>query len=193
MAKAIEAVQEEEVAKIVEATGNNQEQVLSFEEGIKSLLSNGGIRRNNLTVKNVNIQDKGTYTQVSLTLVPKVDGYISDPETGEFKLSKTDVIFTSSFAIAGTFKQDGELAVLANGIVSKPGNINYLINGGTVDIIQLHVPAETEYINPFSTNQTPVTWDHDVIINHCVKFTLGKAGKVVLDRLADQVAASFIE
>lgn len=182
-------VQEQEIDVLASVEGT--ESVLSFDAAIKKLITDGGVRRNNLTIKNVKVTDKNSYTQVSLSLVPKVDGFIAD-ENDVFSKGKTDVIFTSSFAISGTFKQDSELSILANGIVSKPETINYLVNGGTVDIIQLEVPAGVEYINPFSSNSSPVTFDHDVIINHCVKFTLGKGGKIVLDRLADRVAEAFL-
>lgn len=181
--------QEQELEVVAENQGT--ESTLDFDSAIKMLIAKGGVRKNNLKIKNVTVTDKGKYTQVSLSLVPTVDGYIAG-DNGEFVLGQTDLVFTSSFAIAGTFKQDGDLAALANGIINKPETINYLVNGGTVDIIQLKVAANEEYINPFSTNPTPAKFDHDTIINHCVKFTLGKGGKVILDRIADQVAASFL-
>ena len=55
-----------------------------------------------------------------------------------------------------------------------------------MDVVQEDVTAGQEYINPFSTRSDvePQVFQHDTIINHVVKFKLGKTGKDMSNTLA---------
>lgn len=177
----------EEVASTQQSNGE-----LTYEQIIKKCIASGWVRKNNLKVKNVNITEKDEYSMVSFTVIPPVRGYVVDEETGEYKEGLVNTIYSSSFAIAGCMKENEDLAWLANTIVEKPKSANAFFNGGTIDIMQLDVPAGTEFVNPFASNAEPTTFDHDTIISIIVNVKLGKNGDKLVDAMRAQLAASLM-
>lgn len=159
----------------------NQEnvQVSNYSTIIKTLVNNGAKRINALKIKNVNVSEETNYVRVSLTLTAPIPAYIRNEETGKFELGYSNVLFTSLYAISGALKEDEELGWMGNALLSNPNALNLILNGGTVDIIQQNVAENSEYINPFSFSDSAKTtiYDHDTIINHCIRFKLGKTGK----------------
>ena len=82
-----------------------------------------------------------------------------------------------------------ELSWMGNALVENPQVLNLILNGSTVDIIQQEISAGTEFTNPFSTRSDAdvQVYDHDIILNHCIKFKLGKTGEKMADKLADKL------
>lgn len=156
---------------------------------IKSLVKKGCKRLNNCKIKNVNFTEKDNYTMVSLTLTNPIKGYVSNDNGITYELGQTTTVFTSLYAISGALKEDEDLAWLGNALLNKPDALNLILNGGTVDIIQQDIPSGTEFTNPFSTSTSPETqvYDHDIILNHCIKFSLGKTGEKMADKLAEKL------
>ena len=156
---------------------------------VKSLVQKGCKRLNNCKIKNVNFTEKDNYTMVSLTLTNPIKGYVSNDNGMTYELGQTNVIFTSLYAISGALKEDEELAWLGNALLNKPEALNLILNGSNVDIIQQEIPSGEEFTNPFSTSANPETqvYDHDIILNHCIKFTLGKTGEKMADKLAEKL------
>lgn len=181
-------------------TMQNEEQNVQFEaktsdysNKVKELIANGSKRINGVKVKNVNFTDMSEqgkdYTMVSFTLCNKVEGFIMDNETGDYKEGLTNIIYTSLYAIVGAIKEDEELAWLGNHLLNNPQILPILFAGSYIDLIQTKINAGENYSNPFSTkeNSTPQVFDHDVIINNIIKFNLGKSGKMATSRLMDKL------
>lgn len=162
---------------------------VSYANTLKKLLTDGCKRINGIRVKNVNVTEKDNYTMVSLSLGTYIDGFISKDNGLTYERGNANVLFTSTFAIAGAMKEDEDMAWMANAINAHPEALTLILNGGTVDIIQQEVPAGTEYINPFTTrtDAEPSVYDHDIIINYIVGFHLGKTGLRMADKLADKI------
>lgn len=166
-----------------------------FKKIVRDLLKEKDCKRfSGLKVKNVTLTDKDTYIRATLTLMSKVPGFVavndeSGNPTGEYKQGLTNLIYTSHFAIAGILKNDEENAWLGNYIVNHPQGIAPLITGATIDVIQQFVPADTEYVNPFTTREysEPIVNDHDMIIYHIVGLTLGKSGVKFADKMMEKV------
>ena len=148
----------------------------TYQEAIKTLLASGAKKITGLKVKNVNFTEKDNYDMVSFTLSSKIKGL-------------TNIIFSSTYAIAGAMKEDEELSWMANYLIEHPKALPIIFNGATIDIIQKEVKEGEEYKNVFSTrdNVDPVTFDHAVIINNIIKFKLGKAGQIGASRLMDKM------
>lgn len=173
---------------------NNEDEVLneesvSYKNIIKKLIASGCKRINSARIKNVNYTEKDNYTMISFTLGTNIDGYVSKDNGVTYELGKTNILFTSLFAIVGAMKEDEELSWMANALLENPQVLNLILNGGTVDILQQEIPAGVEFSNPFSTKENPDTsvYDHDIIVNHVIGFTLGKVGQKMADRLADKL------
>lgn len=173
---------------------NNGDEVLneesvSYKNIIKKLIASGCKRINSARIKNVNYTEKDNYTMISFTLGTNIDGYISKDNGVTYELGKTNILFTSLFAVVGAMKEDEELSWMANALLENPQVLNLILNGATVDILQQEIPAGVEFSNPFSTKENPDTsvYDHDIIVNHVIGFTLGKVGQKMADRLADKL------
>lgn len=154
---------------------------------IKHLIASGCKRIESNKIKNVNFTEKDNYTMISFTLIKPIRGFVSEDGGITYKEGLTNVVFTSSYAIAGAFKEDEELGWMANSILENPKALNLILNGATIDIIQQEFAAGEEIVNPFSSKESVSgPYDHDVIINHIVGYKLSKVGQRMSDRLADK-------
>lgn len=157
-------------------------------EIVKNLIANGAKMIKNVVIDNVNTTNMGEYQRVSLTLGTKIDGYIADPnDSTKYELGQTNVIFSSAFAIAAQLKDNEDSAFAANYIVSHTKALQQLLSKAKITVIQQHIAAGDEYVNPWSDNAAPTTFDHDVIINHITDIVLGKQGLKALDKISDKL------
>ena len=163
--------------------------VSTFQTAIKSLIANGAKKVNNLKIKNVNYSEKDNYTMVSFTLTTPIRGYVSNDNGNTFEEGMTNTLFTSLYAIVGAMKEDEELAWMGNVLLEQPKVLNLILNGSSIDIIQQDIPTGIEFTNPFSTrsDSSSQVYDHDIIVNHLIKFKLGKTGEKMADKLADKL------
>lgn len=161
----------------------------TYQNAIKNLILNGAKKLNNIRIKNVNFSEKDNYTMVSFTLSNPIRGYVSNDNGNSYEEGMTNTIFTSLYAIVGALKEDDELSWMANALLENPKALNLIFNGSTIDIIQQDIPAGEEFINPFSTRMDPEVqvYDHNLIINHIIKFKLSKVGLRMADKLADKL------
>lgn len=162
---------------------------VSYQNCIKKLIAAGCKHINSVRVKNVNFTEKDNYTMISFTLSNPIRGFVSNDNGMTYQEGMTNTLFTSLYAITGALKEDDELGWMANALLDNPQALNLIFNGSTVDIIQQEVSAGVEFTNPFSTrSDAPVqVYDHDVIINHIIRFKLGKTGEKMATRLADKL------
>lgn len=172
---------EEQVAEVV-ATSND-----SFKQIIKNLMSTGACRRfNNIRIKNVNTEELDNYCRVSFTLADKIPARVSKDEGLTFEDGERNVIFTSTYALAGSLKENEDLAWIANPLRENPKAIGVIMTGGSIDILQQRVAEGEKYHNPFTTKEEveDTVFDHDTIINYIVGVNLGKTGQKFADMLA---------
>ena len=154
---------------------------------IKKLLAGGRAKRlNGLTVRNVVAttfdSDAGSHTL--LTFVVK-EFVVGDTRTGEVDafdqpvigLGKTHNVQSSSYAVAGVMKDSPKMAIFAHDVVDDPDLANMLFAGGKIDVIMEFVPKDTEYVNPFTTDPTPRTFDRDKVIHHIISTSFGEVGE----------------
>lgn len=177
-----------QVENVVENASNEMLNV-SYQNCIKKMIAAGCKRINSVRVKNVNFTEKDNYTMISFTLSSPIRGFVSNDNGITYQEGMTNTLFTSLYAITGALKEDDELGWMANALLDNPQALNLIFNGSTVDIIQQEVSAGVEFTNPFSTrSDAPVqVYDHDVIINHIIRFKLGKTGEKMAARLADKL------
>lgn len=182
---------EQEVPQVVE----QEQEVIktfnekSFKEIIKDLMNSGCQRFNDVTVKNVVIEEFDNYTRVTLVIKEGLPAYVSDDNGDTYYEGKSNNVFTSTFALAGSMKEDEDLSWMANVINEHPSVLNLILNGSKVDIIVQKVAQGEEYINPFTTKKDAeaTTFDNDTIIKYVVGIKLGKTGQKMADKLADKL------
>ena len=166
---------------------NNGERTMK--DIIKELMAKGCKRVNDVTVKNVIVEEFDNYTRATLVTREGLDAFVSDDNGATYHKGKSNNLFSSTFAIAGAMKEDEELSWMANSIVEHPNVLNLILNGSKIDVIIEEVPAKTEYINPFTTkvDKTPVVFENDTYVKYVVGIKLGKSGQRMADKLADKL------
>lgn len=168
---------------------------VTYDDKIKNLIVAGGRMYKGLRVKNVLSSEEDNYDRVTLVIDGSVPAKISIDNGLTFTTGQSSNIFTSTFALAGTIKEDEDLSFLANYIISSPKIVNLLFNGSLIDIIQMTYPANIPIVNPFSTKEDGNSriYDHEVIINYIVKIKPGRTGLKMIDKLADKIMESAID
>lgn len=164
-------------------------EVTGYQSIIKKLKANGCKLLSGLMIKNVNYIEEDNYTRVSFTLNRPIRGYVTDDNGETWKEGVTNIVFTSLYGIVGALKEDEELSWMSNVLLNNPKILNMIFCGATINILQQDVVAGEEYSNPFSTRSDVPTqiYDHDIIINHIIKFKLNKTGEKMADKLADKL------
>lgn len=158
---------------------------MNKKEIIATLVKNGAKVTKNVTVKNVTITQFETHCRVTLTTDAAIPAFILDEETGEYKESTTNLIYTSTYAIASLLKDIPEASFAAANAVENPKSLNVILSGATISVITELAKAGVDYINPWSTNEANVAmFDHDVYITHVTDIEFSKFAKEKLDQLA---------
>lgn len=164
-------------------------------------------RVNNLHIKNVKAfarmaKDTGNIvTRLTFVTKERVPGMLVDENNLDAfgmptkKLGPTTNVFTSAYAVSGAMKESAKGAIFADSVANMTavlagadereitGNANIantLYAGGMMDIICQIVPANTPYVNPFSSNadaDTADTFDEDRIFHHIVRLQFGEVGE----------------
>lgn len=162
---------------------------VGYQNIIKKLLSTGCKRINSVRVKNINFTEKDNYTMVSMSLASAIAGFVRNELDDTYEEGTTQTLFTSLYAITGALKEDEDLGWMANALLQHPSALNLIFNGCTIDVVQQHIPAGEEVVNPFSTKDAPEAqvYDHNIIINHIIGFKLGGTGMRMSDKLADKM------
>lgn len=168
---------------------------VTYADKIKNLMVAGGRMYKSLRVKNVLSSEEDNYDRVTMVIDGSVPAKTSIDNGLTFTTGQSSNIFTSTFALAGTIKEDEDLSFLANYIISSPKIVNLLFNGSLIDIIQMTYPANIPIVNPFSTKEDGNSriYDHEVIINYIVKIKPGRTGLKMIDKLADKIMESAID
>lgn len=153
-------------------------------EVVANLIKNGAVMVKDITVKNVTVKPMEEYVRLGLTLDTEVDGFIQQ-EDGTYEKGKTKVIFISAFSVASILKDDDDAAFAANHLLQHPESMCVILSRAKISIAQQTVAENKEYINPWSTDAEPTTFDHEVIINHLTSIKLSDFAIRRLDKLAD--------
>lgn len=180
----------------VETPEVNEMTESSVRDIIRNLIADGATRINRLKIKNVNYdkdyEDKN-HIRVTITLDRKVPGYVpimdNNGNITGYEKGMTNLIYTSTFALAAVLKENEDFSWLANHIVDKPKALTLIFNGATIDVLQREFPKGTPVVNPFSTNSNkewPI-YDHDITVNDVINITLGKTGERMAMTLASNI------
>lgn len=163
-------------------------------------------RMNNLRVKNVKAfaylakDSNRLTTRITFVIDKVIPGMVVDENkldafglpTRRLGVSKN--VFSSAYAVAGAMKETAKGAIFADEVsgmtailaganereITGTDNIaNTLYAGGEIDVICQFVPANTPYVNPFSSkndDNEPTVFDEDRIFHHVVRLQFGETG-----------------
>lgn len=156
-------------------------------EVIVKLLKDGGKKVNNLVVKNITITPQERYIRVALTLDKKIEGYVQNVETGVFEKGETNIIFVSLYSIVSVLKDNDVACIIAPQVLENPKALNIVLSRAKINIIQESISAGVEYVNPWSNNAEPTTFDHDAIINHIIDIEPSEYAISKIDKYAENL------
>lgn len=94
-------------------------------------------------------------TEGNLTIVvnKNIPQYILNNETGEYEMSTTKNVFSSTIQLAALLKGQGEM-LLAKAMVD--GNINIILailKGARISVIAHEIAAGEDFVNPYATRE----------------------------------------
>lgn len=186
-----EEVQE---VQVQEETMENAEvmEVKSNAEIVNDLLKAGCKKFVNVVVKNVTATEKDDYTMVTFTTRNQFPTMRVD-EFGEAKETIGNIIYSSSYALAGIAKEKEGHAWLGNYLANKPQIAQLLFSEAKLTVVQQRVEAGKEYHNPFSTSEKSVVFQNDTILYHIIDFELSKTGKNFMNQLLAAITAKAID
>jgi len=156
------------------------------EQVIKNLLKqNDAIEA---TVKNVTITNMDNYVRISLTLDKSIPSYVYDKNTDDYVKSEHNIMFTSTFALFATLKDNEDAAFTVSYFAEHVEALNVIMSRARVTVVQEEVEANVEYKNPFANENSEATvFDHNTIINHIISIKLNDKAKERIEKIADKM------
>ena len=159
----------------------------SYRNAIKILIANGAKRLYNCKIEDVLYSHKDGEIIVDFVLEDPIKDYIAEDV---FELDyipiKSKIISIPFDVVFRTIIEDEELGCICSYIVDCPEALKVILQGSAIDIIQQDLPYGAEYTNPFGHYpEKEEVSDHDMVINHCIKFRLCEAGHIKANKVAD--------
>ena len=181
-ALAVEVAATEAAANVqVEQVENNQV-MKTADDIIRGLITDGWKRLRNLPIRNVRVTSMDNYTRLCfLTNNPIIPRYMSNEDTGEWKLVQDNKIFTSLYSVIGVMRDDAELSIVCNAILENPTAITALVGGGQLDVIYKEFSEGDTFTNPFATDADEIVFEHDTVITLVTGVTPGSIGRRIVD------------
>ena len=158
----------------------------TLKEAVSTLLKNGAKRVDNLVVNNVTVTECDSYTRIALTLDKAVEGYVRNDD-GSYTKGETNVIFVSLYSIASVLRENEELAVVVNNVITNPASLQVLLSHAKIGVIQEPVVAGEVRTNPFTEKEDEHAIDHDAIFNHVIDVKISKIGEMGLMKMIDKM------
>lgn len=121
------------------------------DEIVRALIARSDCRNHaNLVITNV-VQSTTQENGLTIVVNKNLPQYILDADTGDYVMSTTRNIFTSTIALSGIMKAIGK-PLFAKAITD--GNINKILailTGARISVISHEIAAGEDFVNPFAT------------------------------------------
>lgn len=178
----------------------------TFDLKIEKLIIDGYKKLSHLKIKNVVVENKDNYIRLAFTFSTNVRGFVTDDNGKTWKEGPVNTIYTPLFAVCNTLYEDDELSLLwdiLNKIVKNCSNtdlLNKLFVGADIDLLQLEVPADEKFVNPFnnigpfsSNPEYTNIYNHDIIFSHIIKFRLSQSGWVTFENICSLLFDNIVD
>lgn len=156
-------------------------------EIIAQLLKNGGVKVNDLKVKNVTVKPQENYVRLGLTLDKAVPAMVTEDNGVTYKEGESNVIFVSLYSITSQLKDNDDVSFAVNHLIKHPDSMSVVLSRANIDAILEKVVAGQEYHNPWSESTNATVFDHDTFIPHVIDIKLSDFAIRKIDKLADNL------
>lgn len=148
-----------------------------IESLLKAINEETGELKNELVkgvkINNITVTPQENYVRLGLTTKTPIKAYVADSKIpGKFELGENNIIFVSLYSIAAVLRDVDQARFAVDHMINNPESTKIILDGAKLDIIQEHVSANTEYVNPWSKEEKPKLFTHDQIINHVIDVQL---------------------
>lgn len=159
--------------------------MIKFDDAVAALRKSGATSET-VTIMNVTVTDRKSWTKITLTLNREVDGAVCDQD-GNWSLGKTRVISMSLYSILDLFKNTKDTLAVASHIATYPTALQVILVGAKAEILQQEVKANETYINVFTGEEVEYESDHDSIFNHIVSVEFTDKGHEAIEKIEDKL------
>ena len=155
------------------------------------LIKNGGVEVKNLVVKNCFVTPKIDYSLVTCKVNQDIKGVEYDDD--EYKLvDNSRTMFCYDHDIMRVVSEMPELALFKRVIAKEPAFLETVLMFAKINIVQVVIPANEEYISPFS-GRTHDVRDHDSVRTYVESITLGNEGETFIAGLKKEYQKMMIK
>ncbi len=127
---------------------------------------------------------------ISFILANPVE-YIQNNGEFRFLMGKTNLIKASLHSVIEALQEDEKLCWLGGIVLEDCQILQKILKDATVDVLQQNIAEEENYVPLFNTSErnnkidAVHVIDSYVVVNHCVRFVLGKEGEEVANKVAE--------
>lgn len=159
---------------------------MKHSEIIENMIKKGATKlADTFQVLNVNIKEEDTYTRLTLTLDKEFDAMVKQDD-GTRKLQKSNVLFTSTYSVAGLMKTNPKLSLAAGHCLEHINAFKAVLAGAKLQLLQEKVKEGTDYVSPFASDQSNKKhYDHDTIITHIIG--IDNVNEVILAQITNYI------
>ena len=139
------------------------------------LIKQGATEVKNLVVKNLYVTNKGEYSLLTFKVNKDIKGV--DNSDDEYKLvDNSRTLFCYDHDVMRVINEMPQLALFKRMIQTEPSVLETVLAFAKIDVVQVVIPANTEFISPFSGKENAIR-DYDSVRTYIKSIELGEEGE----------------
>lgn len=170
---------------------------LTNEEVVKAMSAKDDVVAIKGHIKKIVVNDLTTskkgydFYPVTITLEKPIPCYLPD-DNGNYELKESTLVYTSVDILSAVMREDKSLAGIVNSISKSPSVIELLLTDADVEILQQDIPANTKFVNPFSTVRDVSEYTHAIKSNSIINIKLSNEGQDNVRSIKSAILASCL-
>ena len=156
-----------------------------FKDVVASLKREGA-RECKSHIKSVSFTDKDDYTQVNLSLVEEVEGYVLQ-EDGSYAKGNTNIVSMPVGVLRRTLRENEDFFGLDREVLCDASIAKMILAGAEVTILCEDVAEAETHSDPFAENGEEKVVEHTTIYHYVVDLKVSSLGAKRLLKLEDKI------
>ena len=158
---------------------------------VKSLTNKGSEYIKKCPIKNVEYSKAEDGNIIISFILANPIEYIQNNGEFRFLMGNTNLIKASLHSVIEVLQEDEKLCWLGGIVLEDYQILQKILKDATVDVLQQNIAEEENYVPLFNTSErnneidAVHVIDSYVVVNHCVRFVLGKEGEEVANKVAE--------
>lgn len=139
------------------------------------LIKNGAKEIKDVTVKTVYVSNKGDYSLLTLRVNKDVTGVEVNDDTYSI-VDNSRTVFCYDHDVMRIINEMPELALFKRMFANEPSVLETVLSFAKIDVVQVVIPANEEFVSPFSGRANEVR-DYDSVRTYIKTISLGEEGE----------------